>query len=71
MLRMSGYVCNFKTSVFKLNRNSFQYDLLVDRNTHLRRAAPDWEEKPFYVVFKGPVRSGYWVLRDLTETETG
>jgi hypothetical protein len=23
------------------------------------------------IVFKGPVRSGYWVLRDLTETETG
>ena len=31
---------------------SFQYDLLVDRNAHLRRAAPDWEEKPFYGQLK-------------------
>jgi hypothetical protein len=27
--------------------------------------------QPEKLVFKGPVRSGYCVLRDLTETETG
>ena len=36
---------------FKLSF-SFKYDLLVDRNAHLRRAAPDWEEKIFYGQLK-------------------
>jgi hypothetical protein len=31
---------------------SFQYDLFVYRNAHLRRAAPDWEEKLFYGQIK-------------------
>ena len=41
-------VCMHSRSVLNWLGNSFEYNLLVNCNTHLCCTAPDWEEKSFY-----------------------